>query len=170
MARGLRLSKCAAMRIRSSTRTACHKKQQILVIRNRRPDADFWLGSVSSTLPESPLSGEQRHPYYHRPSRVVVCCAVPARSPNHKYTRIDTHESIVTKPRVPTTHPCYPLRSLWGESRLLHQLGGLQRGEHLGAVRLADGRERQARGLAAHAQHAHGAASTHAASEQNAGN
>ena len=27
----------------------------------------FWLGSVSSTVPELALDGEQRHPYCHRP-------------------------------------------------------------------------------------------------------
>ena len=46
---------------------ACTHAPQILVIRNRqnRPSvADFRLaiGSVSSTVPEYPRSGEQRHP------------------------------------------------------------------------------------------------------------
>ena len=30
----------------------------------------FQLDNVISTVPHSPLSGEQRHPYFHRPSRV----------------------------------------------------------------------------------------------------
>ena len=44
------------------TSTTCHRKQQILVIRNRRNrrySADFWLGSASSIVPELPISGEQ---------------------------------------------------------------------------------------------------------------
>ena len=32
--------------------------------------SNFWLGSVSFAVPEQPLSGEQRHIYSHRPSRV----------------------------------------------------------------------------------------------------
>ena len=52
----------------------CHRKRQILSIRNRRNRptcAGFWLGSVRSTVPESPLSAGQPHPYSHRPSRVA---------------------------------------------------------------------------------------------------
>ena len=49
---------------------------QTLVIRNRRnqhhPDDDCLAGGVSSTVPESSLSAEQRHLYYHRPSVFVT--------------------------------------------------------------------------------------------------
>ena len=39
-------------------------------IRNRPPRGRFLLGSVISTVLQQPLSGEQRHAYYRRPSRV----------------------------------------------------------------------------------------------------
>ena len=45
--------------------------------RNRPTQTDVWLGSVSSTVPASPLSGEQPHPYSRRPSRVVGWGVVP---------------------------------------------------------------------------------------------
>ena len=45
----------------------------------------FWLGSVSTTVPECPLSGEQRHPYSHRlscvePSKQSNSCGKPYRT------------------------------------------------------------------------------------------
>ena len=65
--------------------------------------ADFWLGSVSS--PEYPLSGEQRHPYSHRPSHNVMATArVRARLPRrvHAPTHPDTWRAA--PPQLVTVH------------------------------------------------------------------
>ena len=82
-------------------RPTCHRKQQIFVISNRRnwhTCADIWFGGVSSTVPESPLSGEQRRPYSHRPSRVAS--ALPAAG---RYTSTSTRGS---RRRTPPRRPC----------------------------------------------------------------
>ena len=65
------LKTCTRPRARAWFWCTCRRKQQIFVTRNKESASGgrFPLGGVISTVPDEPLSGEQRYPYYHRPSR-----------------------------------------------------------------------------------------------------